>query len=605
MGRIVPSRAPDPLPGCPVVGKHARKQEPPRQRWKTGALSRLPARLVTAGVAGALALGGGVWAFADQGPEPPRTTAEPREQAECERTVALDITADPSIAPAMRQLVPVLADRHGPAAPVCVDATVQDAPSARVLSQLTDPDTEPEHLPDLWIPDSSRWVALAAETENGARRVAGGDTPLVALSPVVVAMKPGDAERLGADKPYFGWPQLRAAQEKEGADNLRLALPDPARSAAGMTALQAVVEKTRLGNVFTPEALAALRMPLIVDNNVERPLAGVAAGDLQGMATSERELLIHNARGAGEDLMGVRVGRESLGLALDYRLVPISRSGELSETDLADAARSIAAVLESPPGHEALEGVNLRPASGTPLPASTPVGIRTAALEPPRSAVDGISELMKAWAHAGRRGGVLLMFDVSGSMAQQVPGTGANKLTLAIAGARRALTVLGPDSDMALWSFSTELDGSKDHRKLLANSALAARQGGVTHRDIARRVLNDLRVKKGGSTGLYDSTLAAFRAAQRAYSPGRLNAVVLLTDGRNEDANSISRSGLLRTLRDEADEQRPVRIITIGYGADADASVLRDIAGVTGGRSYLSKDPADIDKVLIEALTTL
>ena len=44
----------------------------------------------------------------------------------------------------------------------------------------------------------------------------------------------------------------------------------------------------------------------------------------------------------------------------------------------------------------------------------------------------------------------------------------------------------------------------------------------------------------GGGTGLYDTALAAYRTALRNYDPHYSNAVVLMTDGRNEDPGSIS-----------------------------------------------------------------
>src|SRR3546814_13246184 len=65
----------------------------------------------------------------------------------------------------------------------------------------------------------------------------------------------------------------------------------------------------------------------------------------------------------------------------------------------------------------------------------------------------------------------------------------------------------------------------------------------------------------GGGTGLYDTTLAAFRSAQKDYDPDYFNAVVLLSDGANDDPGSMRQADLLKALRDEADPERPVRII--------------------------------------------
>jgi hypothetical protein len=48
-----------------------------------------------------------------------------------------------------------------------------------------------------------------------------------------------------------------------------------------------------------------------------------------------------------------------------------------------------------------------------------------------------------------------------------------------------------------------------------------------------------------------------------------------------------------------------VRIITVAYGANADATSLKMIADATGGLAYVSRDPADILRVFTDAITQL
>ena len=51
--------------------------------------------------------------------------------------------------------------------------------------------------------------------------------------------------------------------------------------------------------------------------------------------------------------------------------------------------------------------------------------------------------------------------------------------------------------------------------------------------------------------------------------------MVLLTDGINDDpTGGIDRDELLRRLKAEQQKDRQVRIITVAYGADADAASL-------------------------------
>jgi secreted protein with Ig-like and vWFA domain len=108
----------------------------------------------------------------------------------------------------------------------------------------------------------------------------------------------------------------------------------------------------------------------------------------------------------------------------------------------------------------------------------------------------------------------------------------------------------------------------------------------------------------GGATGLYDTTLAAFKEVQDSYDPNFSNSVILLTDGQNEDDNSISLQGLLAELKALEDPARPVLILTIGITEDADADSLQQIADATGGTSYVAESAADISTVFVDAVAS-
>jgi Mg-chelatase subunit ChlD len=153
-----------------------------------------------------------------------------------------------------------------------------------------------------------------------------------------------------------------------------------------------------------------------------------------------------------------------------------------------------------------------------------------------------------------------------------------------------------------MWAFNIGLGGDKDYRELVRIRRLDARVSGTSQRVLLRRALEELPSLTFGGTGLYDTTLAAVRALRSDYDDEAINTVVLLTDGRNEDQHSIALPDLLHTLRRERDPARPVSVIAIGVGPDADAESLRRIVDATGGRAYVARDPGELGKVFQEAL---
>src|SRR3989442_118188 len=102
----------------------------------------------------------------------------------------------------------------------------------------------------------------------------------------------------------------------------------------------------------------------------------------------------------------------------------------------------------------------------------------------------------------------------------------------------------------------------------------------------------------GGGTALYRTARESVTFMREAIDRSRINAVLLLTDGRNEDGDR-DLDGLLRELTSE-DEHRIVRVFTIGYGEDADREVLRKIADASRANFYDASNPATINKVFTD-----
>ncbi|MGW7416792.1 VWA domain-containing protein, partial [Streptomyces sp. NPDC054863] len=239
-----------------------------------------------------------------------------------------------------------------------------------------------------------------------------------------------------------------------------------------------------------------------------------------------------------------------------------------------------------------------RPAGGS---APQPY-VRTADAPPATKAVE---DTLGMWTITLQSARLTTVVDASGSMAALVPGSGGrSRMDVTKTSLAGALSQFTDEDEIGLWKFATNLDGARDYRRLVPTSRLgSAAPGGGTHRSRLTAAFHALQPDPNGATGLYDTTLAAYQDARAGYSPGRFNAVVILTDGSNQDSVSLSRSTLIARLKTLADPQRPVPLITIAVGPEADKDEVQQIARATGGGGYQVNDPAEIHSVILKAIT--
>jgi Mg-chelatase subunit ChlD len=104
-------------------------------------------------------------------------------------------------------------------------------------------------------------------------------------------------------------------------------------------------------------------------------------------------------------------------------------------------------------------------------------------------------------------------------------------------------------------------------------------------------------------TALNDTLLAAYQAVQSIYTPGQQHTILLLTDGRNDDENSISHNELVRSLQRLRNSEEPIDVVSIAYGELPDLDLLAEISDEVGGQVIPSPDLADVDRLIVEALS--
>ncbi len=541
------------------MGRHADRR--PSRRLPT-----LPV-LIAAVVAVALVAGGLVWWLS--GSDGPCDTR---------RTVA--VTVAPELGEIAEKTLadPIELDGGG-----CAVAEVTAQEPLQTVGDLTA--LGKGALPDVWVPDSSSWIARA------------GEAPLEAVgsmgtSPVVLASSREAVEKLGWADSAPGWGEALAGDQP-------LAVPDLATSAEGIAALSAV--RAALGggedadNAVVQAVLAAARERT---STVADALAAGVEGrhDAPLVPVSEQEVYAANEGAEGSALVAVYPREGSP--ALDY---PVVRVGSTSG-DRAAATEAVVQALTSTAARTAALEAGFRDSAGTAPPrAGDATGIRSdapAALELDPSAVQALLSRLTSLATPSR---ILTVFDVSASM--EAPVGDGTRATLARDAAKSTLSLVPGNYALGLWAFAYQLEGSQDWAELVPTRELDADVDGRPQRDVLDEELDTLpdRLSRGG-TGLYDTTLAAVRAARDDYDPTAVNSVLVVTDGKDDDDAGVELGPLLATLRSEADPDRPVKVIGVALGPDAGLTALQQIADATGGAAYSAVDPADLHRVLFDAL---
>ncbi|MGI9023741.1 MAG: extracellular solute-binding protein [Acidimicrobiales bacterium] len=202
--------------------------------------------------------------------------------------------------------------------------------------------------------------------------------------------------------------------------------------------------------------------------------------------------------------------------------------------------------------------------------------------------------VLQLWGEQRKTARVLMVLDVSGSMGEPADDQNNTKLDLAKQAAIDALTQFKSDDEVGLRIFSTEISATPptDYVDLVSIGPI-----GTQREQIATKI-RSLTPTQG--TPLYTVTNDSYNVMRESYDPARINAVVLLSDGKNEDPRNSNLDALLANLRagNEGQSSRPVRVFPIAYGKDADLGVLRRIAEATNAAAYDATNPTTIAAVL-------
>jgi Ca-activated chloride channel family protein len=229
--------------------------------------------------------------------------------------------------------------------------------------------------------------------------------------------------------------------------------------------------------------------------------------------------------------------------------------------------------------------IGLRPAAAN-VPLHAPISLENGTdprvspqTVPPLANVSAETQqaIIDVFKETKKKATVVLVLDRSTSM------TG-DKLGNAITATRNFIYRLAPEDKVHLYYFDSGLE-----------------YAGPNEDQGRKAVFKELsQVRPGSATALNDAlcagvaTAEADRKADRTAGAQRLYGVVLLSDGQ-ENASKLKDVFACLPSGEDADG---VKVFTIAYGDDADASLLKKIAERTNGKTF-EGDPATIEQVYL------
>jgi Ca-activated chloride channel homolog len=492
--------------------------------------------------------------------------------------------------------------------------------------------------PVIWSPSASTWAGVLDQ-----RRTEAGKQPYVPtpgksfmLTPLVIAMPKPMAEALGYPDTPLGFADVLAlAQDPAGWAGkghpewgpFRFGKTNPHFSTSGLaeTVAQyyAATGKTRdltLEDLARPDVDAYSRAvesavvhygdtTLTFLNNLYRSdRRGDPFGYASAVAVEEKSVVDYN-RGNPDGILdpGEKPRKPRVPLVAIY-----PKEGTLfSDNPLmildapwvsskeAAAARKFSTFVTEKKNQQRILKFGFRPGNpavsiGAPITAALGLDPNQpqTTLEVPSPPV--LAGVIDRWDEARKKARVLLVIDVSGSMGDEAdPRTGATKLDLAKKAAIAALDQFQPDDEVGLRVFSTDISSESptDYLDLVPIGLVSDNKAAL------ERNIRSLVPTQG--TPLYTVAHDSYQKILDEFDATRINAVVLLSDGRNEDDRNNDLPGLLKFLRsrNEGESTKPVRIFPIAYGSDADEATLKRIAEATNAAAYSAVDPATIINV--------
>jgi Ca-activated chloride channel family protein len=495
-------------------------------------------------------------------------------------------------------------------------------------------DLSEDARPTMWIPDASSWLSIARDGSDDASDIVPEDSTSVASSDIVLAMPETLAASIGWDEQRPNWGDVYAAAADENTwtdldhpewGTFKLGKTSPLIASSGEAALltsygsaAGSVSELTADEINDPDVTDEVRQhELATSHYMATPEhflwharqaedAGSVADFLSAVIVDEKSVWDYNRGITSRD--GVTRVEST---PPEEKLVPIYPSDGFYAADnpavtltgdWVDDAETTAAAdflrfTGTEQGQQVVRAAGYRDLNGELDPAVAETG-RLADGQPgvlPFPGASVITAAHEAFPEVRKRAEVLFLVDVSGSMSEPI-ATGQTKLAAAKDAITEALDHFTAGDNVGLAAFSSDDDGAITPGLVSDVTDIEVGRAGFL------KALSTLAPIE--FTPLY-SAVDTF-AKQRAddWHPDRINAIVLLSDGKNETLYpTITAEQMLGGLQ-HLHHETPVLVFTLAYGADADVATLQSISSATGAHYYDATDPTKVSDVLGDLVTS-
>lgn len=430
-------------------------------------------------------------------------------------------------------------------------------------------------------PDSSLWLS---QLDKEWMKRTGSDFPLVgetiryAVSPIVIAMWEEVARSLGYPERAIGWRELLAKAQSD--PEFKWSHPSTS-SASGLLAVlaefYAATGKTRGLTIEDVKSKSVLDYVGEIEKTVRyygegewavvQSLLVEGRGYLDAFVCQEQLVVYFNKMAAPPRLVAIYPLEGSLWQ--DHPLALLERPELLDEQRL--IFRRFSEWLLSRETQLFILSYGYRPVDlsislDDPLsPIKAENGVdpsqpKTALQIPGAEVVEVVRDV---WWYTKRHTNVYLVVDTSGSMRGEKLESAKEALRIFIG------QIKGDAERVGLIEFYSHVEHLVPLEELGENRA---------------ELLAEIeRLEAGGDTALLDAINSAYIALQMLEDFERINAIVVMTDGK-ENNSRIGLRELTQIMREGNEEGVPIVVFCIAYGDDADLRTLEEIAEATGGQ---------------------